>query len=103
LNNLAAERKKIVAMQPTSNQDLNDAADVFDALFKLPLMGDLTNFANNTKLNSMADNPKGDSRLGRSMAQILMGMMGRTNIDDFGLLLNRLKTVLGRLPKGAVQ
>ncbi len=103
LNNLAAERKKIVDMQPTSNQDVNDAADVFDALFKLPLMGDLTNFANNTKLNGMADNPKGDSRLGRSMAQILIGMMGRTNIDDFGLLLNRLKTVLGKLPKGAVK
>lgn len=103
LNNLAAERKKIVAMQPTSNQDVNDAADLFDAVFKLPLMSDLTNFANNTKLNGMADNPKGDSRLGRTMAQILIGMMGRTNIDDFGLLLNRLKTALGRLPKGAVR
>jgi len=103
LNNLAGERKKIVAMQPTSNQDVNDASDVFDVLFKLPLMGDLTNFANNNKLNGMADNPKGDSRLGRSMAQILIGMMGRTNIDDFGLLLNRLKNVLGKLPKGAVK
>jgi hypothetical protein len=103
LNNLAAERKKIVAMQPTSNQDVNDASDVFDVLFKLPLMGDLTSFANNNKLNGMADDPKGDSRLGRSMAQILIGMMGRTNIDDFGLLLNRLKTIFGKLPKGAVK
>jgi hypothetical protein len=102
LRELDGERQKVIDMA-TGNAELNRLAELFSKLQGLPLKNDLLTFVNNKKLNGMADNAKGDSKLGRSMAQILMGMLGRTDIDKLGLLLNDINVAAGNLPKGAVQ
>jgi hypothetical protein len=102
LRDLDYERQKVVDMA-TGNAELNVLAQKLADLQGLPLKNDLLSFANNKKLNGMADNAKGESKLGRAMAQILIGMLGRTNPDNLGSLLNEIKTAAGNLPKGAVQ
>jgi hypothetical protein len=102
MRDLDSERQKVVDMA-TGNAELNLLSQKLADLQGLPLKNDLLAFANNKKLNGMADNAKGDSKLGRAMAQILIGMLGRTDPDKLGSLLNDIRTASGNLPKGAVQ
>ncbi|MEM3154278.1 MAG: hypothetical protein QW165_01785 [Candidatus Woesearchaeota archaeon] len=102
LRDLDAERQKIIDMA-TGNPELNRLAQLLADLKGLPLQNDLLAFVNNKKLEGMADNPRGDSRLGRAMAQLILQMSSRTDDKTLTDLLSSISSAADALPKGAVQ
>ncbi len=97
-----AVRQKVVDMA-TGNKELNDFLGLLERLRSFPLRNDLVDFVNNRSFNGMADNPKGDSRLGRAIVTVIFKVSGRTDIDALGNILNELAPAVDKLPKGAVQ
>jgi uncharacterized protein YukE len=102
LKELDDERAKVIDMA-TGNAALNILAQKLADLQGLTLRKDLADFVKNKSLNGMEDNARGNSKLGRALAQMFMGLLTRTPEDALQRILEDIKTAAGRLPKGALR